>query len=115
MTDTAECRRCHRRLLSDWAEVGLGPKCAARLGLVRAKRARAVRPVRVEHPEQPSLLDLLEVMDMENTNSSPVTVCRCPAGWPINAWRVSRGDNTWVREHHRNLCGLPDEAVGTDA
>lgn len=61
MTDAVRCRRC-RRVLSDpgWVPIGLGRTCAARLGLVRARKPRPVRPVRVGNPMQPSLLDGLD-------------------------------------------------------
>lgn len=43
--------------------------------------------------------------------TSPVTVCRCPAGWPMTVFtqEFRSGDQVRLREHHRNLCGLPDE------
>jgi len=45
-TDPAvRCNRCRRVLISDWASVGLGPVCAARLGLQR-RRVRVRVPVR---------------------------------------------------------------------
>lgn len=66
MADAVRCRRCSRALLSDWQEVGLGPVCAARLGLVRRPKLRLPAPRPVPHPPgQPDLLDLLDELNSE--------------------------------------------------
>lgn len=42
---------------------------------------------------------------------APGIECRCPSGYPITTFR----DGGPMREHHRNLCGLPNEDAGTPA
>lgn len=43
-------------------------------------------------------------------DTTPVTACRCPAGYPLWTFPPDRPDGAGpVREHHPNMCGLPDQ------
>ena len=119
MTTVVQCHDCHRPLrnppIRDHRGRPYGPKCAQDRGYTSStqRKAKAAQPARAGDPAQPPLWDdNKEGIDMQRDNKQPKPAgCRCPVGWPITAWRESRGVSSPVREHHRNLCGLPDETV----
>lgn len=125
MTVTARCNRCRRPLRDPvWVVVGLGPVCAARLGLVRIRPPLAPAPPRAAAAvQQPSLLDLVDATEGENDmgqserdtgEETAVAECRCPRGYPVTHFTtaVPDGRREIIRRHHINLCGLPDEHIG---